>query len=110
MDLKELDRQFQAVMDRLKSNQGLAASPYTTPVPSGDHDLLQKSWDYFRQRIKSMSDQWAEMLSAKSKENEILKKELALSKSQLDELKSDLGARQELEAAVHQERSEDYQR
>lgn len=98
MDFKELDRQFDEIMEmgRPRENQ-----------PS-DHFLLKKSWDYFKERIKTIESHWEEILKAKEDELKAQGEEVALLKQQLIQMEDENKQLLLFQDVVRESRREDY--
>ncbi len=108
MEFKELDRQFDAALDRLKKKFAAGSGATSHDPLAGDHLILQKSWEYFRARIKELDEQWREIIAAKGEEAEALKKQAAAFKGRMEELGVENQALREFEAVIKKTRAEDH--
>jgi len=88
MEFKEIDHLFDTVFERLENKAPLLKGPYETYPLGQDHFLLNKSWAYFKERIKNIETQYEEQLEAKREEIAALKKEMGIYKDIATELES----------------------
>lgn len=108
MNLNELDKQFEACLDRLKRKQPPVPGAYNLGPLAEDHDTLKKSWDYFKERVQTIESHWQEILNAKNAEVDVLKKRVAELDADVAQLETEKNAWGELDEAVKKVRMDDF--
>lgn len=108
MEFKEIDYLFDEAFKRVGNKTPQAIDPYAQGPHSTDHYLLKKSWDYFKNRIRTIEAHWDEISKAKEEEINALKKELALVKEELGEAELKNQMLNQFEEEVRRTRSTDF--
>jgi chromosome segregation ATPase len=85
---KDMDQMFDESFARLQGKRSRLNTPYDHPFQA-DHQLLKKSWDYFRLRAKALEDQWKNILEAKELEVEALNQEISALKLRSEALEKE---------------------
>jgi hypothetical protein len=84
MEFSELDKQFEETWERLQNRQPLTGVYGKDPLAE-DHFLLKRSWDYFRQRVRTIEDQWRKIAESKDAQLIALTKEMAVARERMNE-------------------------
>jgi chromosome segregation ATPase len=84
MEFTELDKQFEETWERLQRQKPIAGVYGKDPLAE-DHFLLKRSWDYFRQRVRNIEDQWRKIAESKDAQLLALKKEVAVIRERMQE-------------------------
>jgi chromosome segregation ATPase len=108
MEFTEIDRQFDEAFERLTRQSPTVTSAYGTSPLAADHFLLKKSWDYFRNRVKNIEEQWRKMLEAKEQQLRTTMLELTESRQRQADLEEDNHLLRSLDRNVKKARAEDY--
>ncbi len=108
MEFTEIDRQFDEAFERINRRGLTTASPYGGTPLAADHFLLKKSWDYFRNRVKSIEDQWRKMLSAKDVQLKTVTDELKRVRQSSLELEDEIHMLRSLDQSIKKARTEDF--
>ncbi len=86
MDFKDIDQMFDSIMERIDTKAPLIKGAYDTLPLSQDHFLLNKSWQYFKERLKTIETQYEQQIKANHDEIDALKKEILVHKETTEEL------------------------
>lgn len=108
MDFKELDTIFDQALKRLDTKKPSALDPYSEGPHSADHFLLKKSWDYFKDRIRTIESHWEEIVKSKDQELFAVKEELRLAREELGEAEIKNQMLDQFEEEVRKTRSVDF--
>ncbi len=84
MEFTELDKQFEETWERLQNRKPISGVYGKDPLAE-DHFLLKRSWDYFRQRVRNVEDQWRKIAESKDAQLIALKKEAAVIRERMQE-------------------------
>ena len=104
MEFPELDRLFNETHKRLSEGKP-SADPYGEGPLASDHFLLQKSWEFFRRRLHTLEEQWADMARAKEAQMQALTKQLGQAADRLKELEGKREDRDHLAEAYLRDRN-----
>lgn len=104
MDPRELDRLIDETYQRLSQGKSLGSVGGEGPLAS-DHFLLNKSWEFFRRRLKAMEDQWNDIARSKEERIDSLTRDLEAARLRLADLEERTGDRDSIEAEVLRERT-----
>lgn len=110
MDLRDLDQQIDGLMERLAGAAGPQSNPYRTDPLASDHLLLKQSWDFFKRRVAAIEKQWQDIVSSKSDEIRLLKKQLGEQQERLEKLESERLASEDFLRSMELARLEDHGR
>ncbi len=108
MEFTEIDRQFDEAFERLQRTAPPVATAYGSSPLAADHFLLKKSWDYFRNRVKSIEEQWKKMLEAKDHQYRAVFAELTDARKRQVELEEENNLLRSLDHSVKKARADDY--
>jgi chromosome segregation ATPase len=108
VDFKELDTIFDQALKRLDTKKPSALDPYSEGPHSADHFLLKKSWDYFKDRIRTIESHWEEIVKSKDQELFAVKEELRLAREELGEAEIKNQMLDQFEEEVRKTRSVDF--
>ncbi len=108
MKYTEIDRQFDDALERARQNVPPVSGPYGSGPLAADHFLLKKSWDYFRNRVRAIEDQWRHMLDAKAAQLNATSQELQSERKMRLELEEETRMLRSLDATIKKARTEDF--
>ncbi len=108
MDFKNLDHIFDEAVKRLSIGKPETGDPYQQGPHSADHFLLNKSWDYFKDRVRTIEAHWEEIVNAKDEELNAIKEELRVSREALGESEIRNQMLDKFEEEVRQTRAVDF--
>ncbi len=108
MDYPEIDKLFDDAFEHLDQKTIPLSSAYREGPLASDHFLVKKSWDYFRQRVKMLEDQNAEIVKAKESQIEALHEEMKGLEEKLATLSEETRSLRLFEEAVKEMQSGEY--
>src|SRR5688572_197330 len=97
---------FDETMARM--GRGETTALKETEVSSANQYLLKKSWEYFRDRIKTIEEHWSQILEAKQKQIQAMEEELNQSHAIQEDLERENKSFQVFENAVKETRKDDF--
>jgi hypothetical protein len=107
MDFENIDRIFDDAMKRTELAKGPIVKPMTDAL-AADHFLLKKSWDYFRERVKTIESHWSEIVQAKDAEIQALKEEFLQLKETTFDIEKENERLKLFEVSIRETRAEDF--
>lgn len=88
MNTPDLEKRFEDAFDRLRGAKPAISSIYNEGPLASDHFLLNKSWAYFKARVRVIEDQWREILSTKDFLIQNQQREIESLKTRVQELEA----------------------